>query len=146
MGPGTWMTSGPEAMGWGFWDLKKSSELRFKSRGRKSIFQSSPRRDQLGSTKWAARGGVRWKSQHRKKFVCVSLSLLMSKNLKLKKVIKSFIPEPISCFSDSYMRMNICERFPYRYEHMLTSGYITLFVIQFFCIYSNCNNICYSSC
>ena len=31
----------------------------------------------------------------------------MSKNLKLKKVIKSFIPEPISCFLDSYMRMNI---------------------------------------
>ena len=26
----------------------------------------------------------------------VSLSLLMSKNLKLKKVIKSFVPEPIS--------------------------------------------------
>ena len=37
----------------------------------------------------------------------VSLSLLMSKNLKLKKVDKSFVPEPISCFSDSYTRMNI---------------------------------------
>ena len=37
--------------------------------------------------------------------VCVSLSLslslLVSINLKLKKVIKSFVPEPISCFSDS---------------------------------------------
>ena len=31
----------------------------------------------------------------------------MSKNIKLKKVIKSFLPEPISCFSDSYSRMNI---------------------------------------
>ena len=51
-----------------------------------------------------ARGGVRWKSQHRKK---LCLSLLMSKNLKLKKVNKSFVPKPISCFSDSYMRMNI---------------------------------------
>ena len=38
---------------------------------------------------------------------CVSLSFLMSKNLKLKKVIKSFVPELISCFSDSYMFMNI---------------------------------------
>ena len=46
----------------------------------------------------AARGGVRWKSQHRKK---LCFSLLMSKNLKLKKVNKSFVPEPISCFSDS---------------------------------------------
>ena len=27
----------------------------------------------------------------------------MSKNLKLKKVNKSFVPEPISCFSDSYV-------------------------------------------
>ena len=48
----------------------------------------------------------------------------MSKNLKLKKVIKSFVPEPKECrqgfpvFSDSYMRMNICERFPYQYEHV----------------------------
>ena len=35
------------------------------------------------------------------------LSLLMSNYLKLKKVIKSLVPEPISCFSDSYTRMNI---------------------------------------
>ena len=50
----------------------------------------------LGSTKCAARF---------LKKLC--LSLLISKNLKLKKVNKSFVPEPISCFSDSYMRMNI---------------------------------------
>ena len=43
--------------------------------------------------------GIRWKSQHRKK---LCLSLLMSKNLKPKKVKKSFVPEPISCFSDFY--------------------------------------------
>ena len=42
----------------------------------------------------------------------------MSKNLKLKKVNKSFLPEPISCFSDSYMRMNIGERFLYPYEYV----------------------------
>ena len=45
------------------------------------------------------------KSQHRNK-LCVSLSSCR-KNLKLKKVNKSYVPEPISCFSDSYMRMNI---------------------------------------
>ena len=94
------MTSCLEAMGWGFWDLKKkNSELRFDARGRKLIFGA--RRGQTCSLRWgAARGGVRWKSQHRKK---LCLSLLMSKNLKLKKVNKSFVPEPISCFSDSYI-------------------------------------------
>ena len=63
--------------------------------------------------------------------VCVSLFLLMSKNPKLKRVIKSFVPEPkkrvvsVSCFSDSYMFMNICERFPYPYEYVyITSSYL----------------------
>ena len=41
----------------------------------------------------------------------------MSKNLKLKKVIKNHVPEPILYFSNSYMFMNICERFPYLYEY-----------------------------
>ena len=52
----------------------------------------------------------------------VSLSLVMSKNLKLTKVIKSFVPEPkkkkkresssvLSVFGFLYMFMNICERF-----------------------------------
>ena len=66
--------------------------------------------------------GVRWKSQDRKK---LCLSLLMSKNLKLKRVIKSFVPEPkkrvvsVSCFSDSFV-----------YEHLWTfsvSVWICLF-------------------
>ena len=61
-------------------------------------------------------------SQHRKK---LCLSLLMSKSLKLKKVIKSFVPEPILCFSDSYMFMNLCERFPYPYEYVyFTCSYL----------------------
>ena len=48
----------------------------------------------------------------------------MSKNLKLKRVIKSFVLEPkeslqvFRVFSDSYMFMNICERFPYLYEYV----------------------------
>ena len=41
----------------------------------------------------------------------------MSKNLKLEKVNKSFVTKPILCFSDFYMRMNICERFSYLYEY-----------------------------
>ena len=97
------MTSCPEAIGSGFGNLKKNSELRFGLGRSKSIFGA--RRGQIISFwRGAACGGVRWKCQHRKK---LCLSLLMSKNIKLKKVNKSFVLEPIPCFSDSYMRMNI---------------------------------------
>ena len=90
MWPGTWMTSCPEAMGWGFWNLKKNSELWFGLGRSKLIFGA--RRGQTSSLRrGSARGRVRCKSQHRKK---LCLSLLISKNLKLKKVIKSFLPEP----------------------------------------------------
>ena len=92
--------------------------MRFEARGRKLILGAR----QTSSLRWGvAHGGVRWKSQQRKK---LCLSLLMSKNLKLKKVIKSFIPKPkesrqvFRVFSDSYMFMNICERFPYPYEYV----------------------------
>ena len=120
MGPGMWMTSCQEALRiWGIWKKSVSWDSSLEEGSR---FLVSPRRDQLGSTKCAARGGLRWKSQHSKKLY---FSLLMLKNLKLKKVIKSFVPEPISCFSDSYMFMNICERFPYRYEYVhFTCSYL----------------------
>ena len=70
----------------------------------------------------------------------VSLSLLMSKNLKLKKVNKSFVPEPVSCFSDSYMRMNIMNvlcmwiswsYFWWTYLYYKTSSYIYIKSIWF---------------
>ena len=61
----------------------------------------------------------------------------MSKNLKLKKVNKSFVPEPISCFSDSYMFIKICERFMYVNILVVFLDFnVTLFVKQ---------NDCYSS-
>ena len=97
-GPGTWLTSYPEALGTlefeeknpVNWDLNSERECWDSSLEEGSRFLVSPKRDQLGSTKCAAR-------LLKKLF----LSLLMSKNLKLKKVNKSFVPEPISCFSDS---------------------------------------------
>ena len=51
----------------------------------------------------------------------------MLKNLKLKKVIKSFVSQPISCFSDSYV-----------YEHLWTfsiSVDICLFHVSVSCSY-----------
>ena len=104
IGPGTWMTSCPEAEDYGIWKKTVSWDLNSErvswdsSLEEGSRFLVSPRRDQLGSTKHAAR---LLKKLH--------LSLLMSKNLKLKKVIKSFVPEPFSCFSDFYV-----------YEHLWT--------------------------
>ena len=129
---------------WGFWNLKKKTvswDLNSErdswdsSLEKGSRFLVSPRRDQLGSTKCAARGGIRWKSQHRKK---LCFSLLMSKNLKLKKVIKGFVPEPkesrqvFRVFSHSYMRMNITNVVCICTFHMFVSwsyifgcGYVT---------------------
>ena len=51
----------------------------------------------------------------------------MSKNLKLKKVNKSFVPEPISCFSDSYAyEYEHYERFPYPCEYVyFTCSYLS---------------------
>ena len=102
------MTSSPEAMGWGFW---KNQLVEIRRRGQTRSLRRG-----------AARSWVRWKSQHSKK---LCLSLLMSKNLKLKKVIKSFESERILCFSDSYMFRNICECFPYPYEYVyFTCSYL----------------------
>ena len=66
-------------------DLKKKAVSWDSSLEEGSRFLVSPRRDQLGSTKCAVR---------LLKKLC--LSLLRSKNLKLKKVNKYFVPEPIS--------------------------------------------------
>ena len=69
------MTSYPEAMGWGFWDLIKT--VSWDSTLEEGSWFSGARRGQTSSLlRGTARGGVRWKSQHRKK-LCVSLSLLM---------------------------------------------------------------------
>ena len=87
------MTSCPEAPKILEFEKKKKRVSWDSSLEEGSRFLISPRRDQLGFTKCVARGGVRWKSQHRKKSC---FSFLMSKNLKLKKVNKSFVPEPIS--------------------------------------------------
>ena len=87
---GKWMTSCPETIGWGFWNLKRT--VSWDSTLKEGSWFSGSHRGQTSSLRrGATRGGVRWKSHHRKK---LCLSLLMSKNLKLKKVIKSFVPEP----------------------------------------------------
>ena len=105
--------------------FEKRSWLRFGLGRGKSIF-GALRGQTSCLQRGAARGGVIWKNQHRKK---LCLSLLMSKNLKLKKVIKSFVPEPkkrvvrvFRVFSDSYV-----------YEHLWTfsvSVWICLFHIS----------------
>ena len=124
MTPGTWMTSCPEAMGRGFWNLKKKQWVEIWAWMKQVDFGA--RWGQTSSLRRGdAHGGVRWKNQHRKK---LCLSLLMSKNLKLKKVNKSFVPKPESrqyfvffgflCVWTFYEH---CERFLYRSEHRYIS-------------------------
>ena len=61
---------------------------------------------------------MRWKSQHRKK---LCLSLLMLENLKLKKVIKSFVPEPISCFRNPMRKSGaLFKKHCEHYEHSMS--------------------------
>ena len=84
------MRSCPEARGWGFWNLKKTVSWDM-GLDEESRFSELAEARPVVCSGGAARGGLRWKSQNRKK---LCLSLLMSKNLKLKKVIKSFVPEP----------------------------------------------------
>ena len=68
----------------GIWKKKQLVEIR---RCTKQVeFRSKPRRPVVCGG-GPARGGLRWKSQDRKK---LCLSLLMSKNLKLKKGNKKF--------------------------------------------------------
>ena len=74
-----------------FGDLKKSSELRLKLRTWELIFGA-----RRGKTSWGLRNvphvvGSDWKVSIERK---LCLSLLISKNLILKKVNKSFVPEP----------------------------------------------------
>ena len=85
MWPGTCMTSCLEA-GQGILRFEKKQLVEIKSTNELVKIRVLRK----GSTNCAARGGVRWKSQHRKK---LCLSLLMSTNLRLKKVIKSFVLE-----------------------------------------------------
>ena len=65
------------------WDLNSERKYWDSSLEESRRFLVSPRGHQLGSTKCAAR---------LLKKLC--LSLLISKNLNLKKVIKGFVPEP----------------------------------------------------
>ena len=94
-----WMTSFPEAMGWGFWVifLKKAvswdlklDELSWDSdMGDASWFLSLGEARPVGSTRCTVRGVVRWNSQHSKN--CVSLSSCWKS--KSQEDNKSFVPE-----------------------------------------------------
>ena len=107
---GMWMMSCPEAMGWDFLViLNKSNELRFGLRQSELIFQTWAKPVQFVDC--GALACIGWVSELRaddRQTVSIEklcLSLLMSKNLNIKKVIKvSYLnQESVSCFSDSYV-------------------------------------------
>ena len=114
------------------WDLNSERVSWDSSLEEGSQFLVLPRRDQLESTKCAVR---------LLKKLC--LSLLMSKNLKLKKVNKSFIPEPkesrqvFRVFFGFFCLWTFVKVFPYPYEYVyFTCSYLGRFRTW----------ICYISC
>ena len=102
MGSRTRMTSCPEA-GLRILRFEKKQELRFKLRTSKLIFGA-----RRGETSWGLRSVPHVVGSDGKVSIKLCLSLLMSKNLKLKMVIKSFVPEPISSVFGFRYSMNIC--------------------------------------
>ena len=83
---GMWMTSYPEAMGWGFWVIFEKEQLvEIWNWAKRVDFWASAKPDQLG-LRDAPRVAGSDGTISIVKIVC--LSLLVSKNLKVKKVIK----------------------------------------------------------
>ena len=102
------MASCPEAMRILEFEKKKKKTVEIWAWTKQVDFRSSPKPDQL----FAAGCRTWWWSDGKviieRKCVSLSLSPHVEKNLKLKKVIKSFVPEPIlSVFG-----------FLYEYEHL----------------------------
>ena len=126
IGVGMWMMSCPEEMGWGFRDLKKKTVSWVLDLDGVSWFSEIAEAKPVWvygmPARWLSQWVERWQctnSQHSKKLF---FSLPISENLKLKKVNKSFVPEPISCFSDSYA-------YAYKhYEHSMNLRTFHVFV------------------
>ena len=92
------MVSCLKAMGWGFSDLKKKQWVENLDLDEASWFSELAEARPV----WVYGIPARWLSQWVKSWRCTNsqhskklcLSLLMSENLKLNKVNKSFVPEP----------------------------------------------------
>ena len=124
------MTSNPEAMGWDswwFWKKAVSWNLRLDEA---SWFFDLGEASPVMDYRMPARCWVRWNSQRSRN--CVCLSLPVSKNLKVKKVIKvSYLnygeSSVFRVFRDSYA----CERSPHPYIRIFykpTFEYVTMSV------------------
>ena len=121
-----WLVSRRKRWGWRFWDLKKNSELRFGLGRSKSLFDLGEARPGVYGmpARWLNQWVESWRctnSQHSKK---LCLSLLMSGNLKLKKVNKSFVPEPRKLSSVSSVF-----GFLYEYEHYERFMHVNILVV-----------------
>ena len=134
-----WMTSCLEAMGWGFWVVfEKSRELRFES-GR-SEMRSEPRRVQLGLRDAPRVVGSDW-TVSIVEILCVSLSLLVSKNLKVKMVIKvSYLNYRESSVFRVSSDFYVYEHFKYPYICTVLSWLYN--TIIFLVYYENSHNVC----
>ena len=117
------MTSCPEAMGWGFGNLKKTVSWNL------SLDEAS-RFSELAEARPVVCGAVSHvvgsDGKVRIERNCVSLSVLMSKNLKLKKVNKSFVLEQKKKRAVSVSRVF---GFLYAYEHYERFMHVNILVV-----------------
>ena len=94
------MTSCTGSVGWGFWGFEKKQWVEFLPANERVEIQSWARPDELVRYGRPCKSSQHWK--------IVSLSHHIEKTFKLKKVNKSFVPEPISCFR---IPIYVCEHF-----------------------------------
>ena len=97
------MTSCTGSVGWGFWGFEKKQGVEFLPPNERVKIQSWARPDEFVCYGHHALVGLRADDVKAVSIerLCLSLSLSLStcrKTFKLKKVNKSFVPEPISCF------------------------------------------------
>ena len=123
-----WMTSCPESMGpWilgEFWKKAVSWDLKLDEA---SWFSNLGEARPVESTRCAARGGVRWNSQHSKN--CTSLSLCSCWKLKSQEGNKSFVPEIPRVVSVSSVSWFLCKWTFYRSVYF-THQYTCIFCIS----------------
>ena len=98
---GVWVTSCTGSVGWGFWGFEKKQWVEFLPLNERVEIQSWARPDEFVCYGCSALVGLRADDIKAVSIERLSLSLSLSSyriTFKLKKVNKSFVPEPISCF------------------------------------------------
>ena len=146
-----WITSCPEAMGWGFGDLEKTVSWDL-DLDEASWFSELAEARPVGAygmpARWLSQWVQSWRCTNSQRIKKLCVSLLMSENLKLKRVNQSFVPEArkSSVFRVFRIPMRICLCYAstcsflslFLFLTMSSLGCKALFIINFFVLLSIC--------